>query len=475
MEKNDNYDYSLTNRFIQPFNNPFDIPFITDDEESYGTLWEFQSHIESWSFGVHRFKNYVFLQFKIKNQPSYQVMNMKEKVATIEHHHQNYVVIVLREVNDFMEHTDHCHSIVIDVTTFHARFDLENLMMLLEGTKLESLNDHFRDKYLPWKTSDAESMARRLRRFLQTLGHWAQDTVQPEPGLGRRRPQGRRQKSGSTAPRPSAPTTPGSRVKPGTARSEPKKRKAPTGTEGSRKRRKSLAASTTGAGGSSSGLTTNSVGLNAFKGPIPDFEEIGKIQKDFWKDHKDCFLFDMVSVTISIEQCIIASDEYVIRTLQQNMVNDMKRVLVQMVEIGQRQKVCLTPVDGRKKLLKTKPQKWEDIENMQFMIINGQHSITASKQLQDEACDEDRKAELRSWDALIVWTEDPNKLRNISKFYNLINHLHHAQPTWGNQLIACRNIWNILKCPAIDSSEPEVRGNGSVHNENNYKVRLISL
>ena len=71
------------------------------------------------------------------------------------------------------------------------------------------------------------------------------------------------------------------------------------------------------------------------------------------------------------------------------------------------------------------------------MIINGQHSITASKQLQIKGCGEERKNELKMWDAVIVWTLDPVQLTEISKFYNSANHLTHSQPTWGNQIVSC--------------------------------------
>ena len=57
----------------------------------------------------------------------------------------------------------------------------------------------------------------------------------------------------------------------------------------------------------------------------------------------------------------------------------VKNELIQLIDVKQRQKVCLTPVDSKNQLLKKKPEKWDDIKNGRFMIINGQHSITASK------------------------------------------------------------------------------------------------
>jgi hypothetical protein len=61
-----------------------------------------------------------------------------------------------------------------------------------------------------------------------------------------------------------------------------------------------------------------------------------------------------------------------------------------MGDINQRQKICLTPIDEQRRLLQTKPKDWNEIKNKKFMIINGQHSITTSKELQFEVCNKDR-------------------------------------------------------------------------------------
>ena len=87
------------------------------------------------------------------------------------------------------------------------------------------------------------------------------------------------------------------------------------------------------------------------------------------------------------------------------------------------------------------------------MIINGQHSITTSQELQEGGCSEPRQSELQMWDTYIVWTLDDTKLRNISSFYNYTNHLNHAKPTWDNQMISCRKIWKICGRPTEKENE----------------------
>jgi hypothetical protein len=132
-------------------------------------------------------------------------------------------------------------------------------------------------------------------------------------------------------------------------------------------------------------------------------------------------------------------------------------------------------VDAQGNLLRTKPKDWNEIKNNKFMIINGQHSIQASKELQLEGCGEERHRALEKWDAIIVWDLDPVHLTKISKFYNMTNYLNHAQPTWGNQIVSGRNIWISLERPTDKVIEAEARQNGAVQNFQPYMVSSISV
>ena len=135
-----------------------------------------------------------------------------------------------------------------------------------------------------------------------------------------------------------------------------------------------------------------------------------------------------------------------------------------------RQKVCLTPVDRESKLLREKSKSWDKIKAGKFMIINGQHNITASKELQISRCGDKRRVELSKWKAYIVWSLDPVKLTNISKFYNSTNHLEHAQPMWGWQLISGQNIWIVHGRPTDKESEHKRHVNHAVLNQSKYTI-----
>lgn len=417
----------------------------------------------------------MYLRYRAHGSLQYYPWNMKEKVTLIDDYQSKYVVIGLRSVDDAGIPGSHFHSLVIDVDEYHANFDLDNLMTFLQGSEMDSLNEEFiKCKYVPWVNSTAKSNASKLRLIWITLDHYAVANAVPVPAVGGNpSKQARRATIGGLPPQ-SGNTGEGSRgTRPGMARSEPQLRDPPSSqpAESTRKRRKpNQPGGTAGAGSSGSALTSVEATPSTSDTPPPIHEKFTKIQSDFWADHKSCFILDDEIRKVHIKQCIIAKDQYVIRTLQKDIVESVKNELLQIGDMKQRQRICVTPVDMKNELLKKKPESWDEIRKGKFMIINGQHSITASKELQTEGCGEARRVELQEWEAIIVWTTDPHKLRSISKFYNLTNHLDHAQPTWGNQIISCRNIWFTHKRATDVPTEAASRHNKAVYNLEEYKV-----
>ena len=90
-----------------------------------------------------------------------------------------------------------------------------------------------------------------------------------------------------------------------------------------------------------------------------------------------------------------------------------------------------------------------------------------------DGCGEDRRRVLEKWDAIVVWDLDPVRLTKISKFYNSINHLNHAQLTWRNQIVSGRNIWISNGRPMDKAIEAKVCGNEVVHNLQKYMVSFL--
>ena len=473
MAGTQSYDYSLTVDHIEPFQYAdLDTAFLEEDADSYDDLWQFKPHIIQYTFGIAKQKGYVFLRYKIDYIPQFYTWNIKEKVENIEDHCEHFIVIVLRAVDDSGNATSHNHSIVIEMRQEHGKFDVVTLMAALQGTDMESLNDDFISKQLlPWQEGTACSVVKRLRGVRQTLDKYAIVTaakaVSAKKGI-KRQPVGAER--GETMPKRGR-----GRSHPGSSRAEAQKRnpaQSRDSGEGTRKRSKPSGPKRTAEGeGAASGVTTVQTGTSRSVPPAEDFEKFAFIQREFWQNHKACFLFETEATRVHINQCIIARDDFIIRTLQRSLVEDMKNTLVQIGDVKQLQKVCLTPVDENNALLKQPPTSWDAIKGGKFMIINGQHSITASQELQAGGCGEPRRSELQMWDAYIVWTLDEAKLRIISNFYNCTNHLNHAKPTWGNQMISCRKTWKICGRPTEKENEGVVRRNRAIFNVPMHKVR----
>ena len=476
MAGEEDYDYSATLPFVEAFTGwARDEPFITDMPETYGKLWQFKSCVNSWSFGVNRFKDYVFLRHRVNGTTLYVNWNLNEKISLVECHQRHYMLIVLQAVDNDGRDIPHNHSIVCHEEDTRGTFDLDTLLAFLQGTSLETLAEDFSRQFHPWVKTNAESMARKINKIFTTLDRYALQHVEKQPRPSQVRGKARRESD--SEPRSASGTrgrSGGIRSGRGLVQAESRKRRnsEPGAAEPVEKKPRSASeARPSGAGSSGSALTNVQSGNPTDYAPIEKFEIFAAYQKDFWQRHAGCFLFTQQCFPVSIDQCILAADKYVIRKLEQKIVEGMKKQLITLGDAKQRQKICLTPVGPDGRLLKQRPKQWDDIKSGKFMIINGQHSITASQQLQLKGCGEERKNELKSWDAVIVWTLDPAQLTEISKFYNSANHLTHSQPTWGNQIVSCRNIWLSYKRPSSLPNEADSRGNMATMNADAFTVR----
>ena len=361
------------------------------------------------------------------------------------------MVIVLQAVDSDGHEIPHNHSIVYHKEETRGAFDLDTLLAFLQGTSIETLAEDFSRQFHPWIHTNAASMTRKINKIFTTLDRYALQHVEkhPRPTQGR----GQRRRKSDSDPRSASGTrgrSGGRGSGRGLVRAETRKRRNPelgVGEPIEKRPRSASEARPLGAGSSGSVLTNVQSGNPTEYAPIEKFEIFVAYQKDFWQRHAGCFLFMQQCFPVFIDQCILAVDKYVIRKLEQKIVEGVKKQLITLGDAKQRQKICLTPVGPDGRLLKQRPKSWDDIKSGMFMIINGQHSITASQQLQLKGCGEEQKNDLKTWEAVIVWTLDPAQFTEISKFYNSANHLTHSQPTWGNQIVSCRNIWLSYKLP----------------------------
>lgn len=195
-------------------------------------------------------------------------------------------------------------------------------------------------------------------------------------------------------------------------------------------------------------MTNASTGSRAPEAVI-DYQKAAKTQETFIRSCEECYPFGVeATFEVHIDQMIVAQDArhkqdaVVVRACEMKIVQNLKRVYTEMGDIKQRQTICLTPCTEEGLLLERKPESWDEIKDGMFLIINGQHSVTASRQLQNEPkLRPSRKEELQKWKAYIVWTTRKNQLVCISEWYNSCNHLKHSQSTWGSNILSARSIW----------------------------------
>jgi len=256
---------------------------------------------------------------------------LHEKVVFIEDHQNEYVVMGLREVEDHGNEKDHVHSIVMNVNSRHGRFDLDNLITFLQGSQMEPLVEEFeRISYLPWVDRLAKSNAKKLRAILLTMDRYASVNVEIPIDLY----WGTTATSWRNTDLLSVPGSAGGRSGrrasvSGSARSAPKKRVAESSAVGksSRKRRRSLPGAAAGISASTSALTNVSPGATTSTVPVPDFVKFALIQRNFWAEQKDCFFLDRGTESVHISQSTLAKDQYVIWTLQRDIVDSVKELI----------------------------------------------------------------------------------------------------------------------------------------------------
>ena len=88
-------------------------------------------------------------------------------------------------------------------------------------------------------------------------------------------------------------------------------------------------------------------------------------------------------------------DAVVVHTCEMKIIQGLKQFLTEMGDINRRQTICLTSCTEEGLLLQKKPESWDEIKDEMFLIINGQHSVTTSKQLQLSNLRDGRKEELQ--------------------------------------------------------------------------------
>ena len=191
-------------------------------------------------------------------------------------------------------------------------------------------------------------------------------------------------------------------------------------------------------------------------GEVVDYNNINMIYQKFFSDCTDAFVFEdkpQKKMEIDVMKLKNAPHEWTIRAFEQRGMEELKNFLMNMPDRSQKQTLCVMPD------MEFKPTDESEMQDCDFFIINGQHSVAASKAMIQGNVPEAIRKDFRTWHCFIVWTKDIEKLRKISAFYNRVNHLTPFKPTWATNILAARSVWKKYGRPQIKHAAAGVTDN----------------
>ena len=180
----------------------------------------------------------------------------------------------------------------------------------------------------------------------------------------------------------------------------------------------------------------------------PDYKNVSAIYKQYWETCTSAYIFEVdEKKPLPIERLIAAPTKFNVRVKEDNIVKEMLHYLVNIPDKTMKQILCMMPV--MKKNNRRQPESWDEVKDEQFYIINGQHSVAASKMMMEEGSDvsEEVRNHFRTWNCFIVWSLDAEKLRYISAFYNCVNHFQPIQLSRATNILGARSVWIAMGRP----------------------------
>jgi hypothetical protein len=381
-------------------------------------------------------------------------------------------------------------SIVID--TVQSPFDIVECIDSLRASKFDAIVTQLEteNEQKKWETKDglplkAKGVAQRLRKLLGQMSTFA--AIESVKVASRARLV---ESSGVTqvhSQEPSQASAPGRTSRARVTRSsmrEPapaspqKKRATSKTTESSAKKKSKLLTEEELSNNISSALSElpQAVGAAAPE----DYSNVQHIYQKFWTDCQDAFIFDdpEKKTELDVQKLKNAPLEWTIRAFEQRGMEELLKYYMWMPDKSQKQTLCVMP------MTEFKPQSLSDIpDDCEYWIINGQHSVAASLAMINGNVPEPIRKHFRTWNCFIVWTQDHEKLRKISAYYNRVNHLVMFKSTWANNLLGGRAVWishgrpqpKYIVAGVRTSRKQGRRTPAEVVNDKMYEVSIVSL
>ena len=195
-------------------------------------------------------------------------------------------------------------------------------------------------------------------------------------------------------------------------------------------------------------LTAAEKGRVIAHGEEPSLEEAAADRKKFVQLFGHLYPFGVEKVFhVHIKKMMQAKSYQVTRPLDEAGVALMKNYLIQTPPAWPHHNLCLMPKLNKGERWR-EGMTWDDIKNGNFIIINGQHSVAASREIiAHKDTEQALKDKLKTWPCTIVWSEDPSMTVRLSYTLNNSNSFNKFTPTWTTQIMYCRRVWVKLGRP----------------------------
>jgi len=203
-----------------------------------------------------------------------------------------------------------------------------------------------------------------------------------------------------------------------------------------------------------------------------DYQVSTEAFKNYWATCSEAYVFEVdTKVKLSIDQLIAPPAEMNIRSHEERLAKDVMNYLWHMPDKSTKQTLCVMPVGCHQK---PQPEDWERIKMGEFYIVNGQHSVTASKMMVAEDLDKTILKNFLEWDCYIVWSDRSEILRTISAYYNRVNHFVAMKPSWSTNILGARTVWERFGKPK-NPKELTLPGTLSVAKKNVEKKKNAAV
>ena len=433
------------------------------DDNTFGEYWEFQDpdEVEKWSMALNPMTGWAHFVHKFKTASAFLPISYDEHIKDVLYEKPSTVLVHCKTLDD----DPYMFTICLD--NKKSPFDLTEFLTTLQDSPYDKLLKELEEQVdkKEWVNKNglplsAAGMASKVRQTLVSLdvvtarNRGIADRMKAIELTGQLASQAGSigtQGAASTRSRVVVPST-SKRNKAGDLPSQSKRMKVARPAE------------------VSIGSALTEIPKDLEPGETTDYTETKTNYEKFWSECQECFIFDVdKKFSLHISQLHRAPTDWTIREYEEAGMQRTLHFLCQMPDPSVKQTLCVMP-DTQEK-----PTDWEAIKDGKFFIINGQHSVAASKKMQATELPENIVKHFLNWNCFIVWSKDKNRLRQISGYYNRCNHLGVFKPTWATNVLGARFIWTELGRPRPPKGATEIgrvvkRTRKDAENDSKYKV-----